>query len=97
MRTCDLLASAERQRGQLAAAAAWYGRSHELAEQLGDRKHLAVVAQNRGILYQTQAEQSDDPARRARLGSAARRRYEEVGLPAAAAAPLVAALRERSR
>jgi glycosyltransferase involved in cell wall biosynthesis len=38
-----------------------------------------------------------DPERRARLGAAARRRYEEVGLPIAAAAPLVAALRERSR
>jgi glycosyltransferase involved in cell wall biosynthesis len=37
-----------------------------------------------------------DPGRRARLGSAARRRYEEVGRPAAAAAPLVAALRERA-
>jgi hypothetical protein len=37
-----------------------------------------------------------DPERRARLGSAARRRYEEGGRPAAAAAPLVAALRERA-
>ncbi|MCA9922374.1 MAG: tetratricopeptide repeat protein [Anaerolineales bacterium] len=65
MQTCDLLATAERQRGQLAAAATWYGRAHELAQKLGDRRQLATIAQNRGILYQTQAEQATDPARRA--------------------------------
>ena len=58
MQTCDLLATAERARGQLDAAAAWYDRAHELAQQLGDRRQLAVIAQNRGILYQTRAEQT---------------------------------------
>ncbi|VAW38388.1 hypothetical protein MNBD_CHLOROFLEXI01-3302 [hydrothermal vent metagenome] len=65
MRTCDLLASAEMQRGQLDAAAAWYERAHELAVQLGDQRQLAAIAQNRGILSQTRAQNSSDPARRA--------------------------------
>ena len=65
MRTCDLLATAERQRGQLEAAEAWYARSRELALQLNDRYHQAVVAQNVGILYQTRAERTADPIARA--------------------------------
>ncbi|WP_420629084.1 tetratricopeptide repeat protein [Candidatus Leptofilum sp.] len=64
MRTCDLLASAEQQRGQLDAAATWYNRAHELAQKLGDRGQLAVVAQNRGILYQTRAKQAADNTHR---------------------------------
>jgi len=56
MRTCDLLATAERGRGHLDAAGAWYARSRELAERLNDRAQLAIVAQNVGILYQTRAE-----------------------------------------
>ncbi len=65
MGTCDLLASAEMLRGQLDAAAAWYDRAHELAGQLSDRRQLAAIAQNRGILYQTRAEKSADATRRA--------------------------------
>ena len=64
MRTCDLLATVEQQRGQLEAAATWYGRAHELAQKLGDQRQIAIIAQNRGILYQTQAEQATDLARR---------------------------------
>ena len=64
MRTCNLLASAEMQRGQLEAAATWYGRAQELAQKLGDQAQLAAIAQNRGILYQNQAEQATDPAHR---------------------------------
>jgi tetratricopeptide (TPR) repeat protein len=67
MQTCDLLATAERARGQLDAAEAWYARSRELALQLNDRHQLAANAQNVGILYQTRAEQATDPARRAAL------------------------------
>jgi hypothetical protein len=65
MRTCDLLASAERLRGHLDGAEAWYARARELAEGLGDRAQLAVVAQNTGILYQNRAAGTDDPAQRA--------------------------------
>ncbi len=65
MRTCDLLATAEAQRGQLDAAEAWYTRSRELALQLNDRAQLAANAQNVGILYQTRAEQAKEPATRA--------------------------------
>lgn len=64
MQTCDLLATAERERGQLDAAEAWYGRARELAQQLGDRHQLAVVAQDVGILYQARAEGTQDPAQR---------------------------------
>lgn len=67
MRTCDLLATAERQRGQLQAAEAWYHRARELAQQLGDQRQLAVVAQNLGILYQKRAEQTTNPAEREAL------------------------------
>jgi len=67
MQTCDLLATAERKRGQLEAAEAWYARSRELALQLNDRYHQAVVAQNVGILYQVRAERAQDPAARAAL------------------------------
>ena len=56
MSSCDLLATAERQRGELEAAAAWYGRARQLAVQLNDRAQLAATAQNLGILYQTRAE-----------------------------------------
>jgi len=65
MRTCDLLASAERLRGQLEAAEAWYARSRELALQLHDRAQLATTAHNVGILFQTRAEQATDDAARA--------------------------------
>ncbi len=72
MRTCDLLASAEAQRGDLGAAEAWYGRARELALQLNDRAQLAVIAQNLGILYQTRAEAlpEGDPSGRAWLDKA---------------------------
>lgn len=60
MRTCNLLASAEQQRGQLDTAEAWYGRASELARELGDRAQLGAIAQNIGILYQTRAEQAAD-------------------------------------
>ena len=64
MRTADLLGSAERQRGQLDAAEAWYARARDLAMRLEDRRQLAGTAQNVGILYQSRAEQTDDPAQR---------------------------------
>lgn len=67
MRTCDLLATAETQRGQLQAAEAWYHRARELAQQLGDQRQLAVIAQNLGILYQNRAEQAADPVEREAL------------------------------
>jgi tetratricopeptide (TPR) repeat protein len=67
MQTCDLLATAEMERGQLPAAASWYGRGRELALQLNDRAQLAANAQNVGILYQTRAGQAADPAERAAL------------------------------
>ena len=68
MRTCNLLGIAEENRGQLDAAEAWYRRSRELAKQRNDKGHLAIVAQNLGILCQTRAEQlKDDPARRDEL------------------------------
>jgi len=67
MRTCDLLATAEVGRGQLEAAEAWCARSRELALQLGDRYQQAGVAQNVGILYQIQAERTQNPAARAAL------------------------------
>ena len=66
MMVSNALATAEMYRGQLAAAATWYNRAHELAQQLADRRQLAAIAQNRGILYQTQAEQTTDPTRRRR-------------------------------
>lgn len=65
MRTCDLLASAEQQRGQLDAAEAWYGRARELALELGDRAQLGIIAQNIGILYQSRADQIADAESRA--------------------------------
>lgn len=67
MRTCDLLATAEQQRGQLQAAEAWYHRARELAQQLGNQAQLAVTAQNLGILYQARAKQATDPAEREAL------------------------------
>jgi tetratricopeptide (TPR) repeat protein len=62
MLTCNLLGSAEEDRGQLEAAEAWYGRSRELATQRGDRQMLAIVAQNLSILYRRRAEQAGDDA-----------------------------------
>jgi tetratricopeptide (TPR) repeat protein len=64
MLTYDLLASTEAECGHLDAAEAWYARSRELAEALDDRAHLAVIAHNVGILFQTRAEQAGDPAER---------------------------------
>jgi tetratricopeptide (TPR) repeat protein len=64
MQTADSLASAEMQRGQLDVAEAWYGRSRELAERLNDRRHLAVNAQNVGILHQIRAKRTKDPGER---------------------------------
>ncbi len=64
MQTADLLASAEMQREQLDVAEAWHGRSRELAERLNDRRHLAVNAQNVGILHQKRAGQTKDPGER---------------------------------
>jgi tetratricopeptide (TPR) repeat protein len=72
MRTCDLLATAERKRGELDAAEAWYQRARQLAGQLHNRNQLAVTAQNLGILYQDRAEAlaTDDPSRHAWLDKA---------------------------
>jgi tetratricopeptide (TPR) repeat protein len=71
MQTCDLLGSAERARGELDSAEAWYGRARQLAVQLHDRRQLAGTAQNLGILYQLRAEAAADPqARRAWLEKA---------------------------
>jgi tetratricopeptide (TPR) repeat protein len=67
MQTCDLLGSAEADRGHLDAAQPWYERSRELATRLGDRHHLGVVAQNLGVLYRTMALASPDPAARVAL------------------------------
>jgi tetratricopeptide (TPR) repeat protein len=64
MRTSDMLGNAKVQFGELRAAESWYARSRELARQLGDRGHIAVVAHNMGILYQKRAEASDDPTTR---------------------------------
>jgi tetratricopeptide (TPR) repeat protein len=65
MRTCDLLATAERERGQLDAAEAWYGRARELALAASDRYQLGVTAHNVGTLYQTRAGQAADAESRA--------------------------------
>ena len=71
MRTCDLLASAERHRGELDAAEAWYERARQLAEHLNDWTQLAATAQNLGVLYQTRAETaSTEAARQAWLAKA---------------------------
>ncbi len=42
MRTCDLLGSAEKNLEHYDSARAWYERSRELAQRLGDRRHLAI-------------------------------------------------------
>ncbi|NJL29357.1 MAG: tetratricopeptide repeat protein, partial [Thermoanaerobaculia bacterium] len=65
MASCNSLASAEAEGGQLEVAGAWYGRARELATKLGDQYHLGVVAQNVGLLYQTRAEQATDAESRA--------------------------------
>ena len=64
MRTCDLLATAERERGDLDAAEAWYLRARQLAEQLQDQHQLASEAHNLGILYLIRAEKASDEAER---------------------------------
>jgi tetratricopeptide (TPR) repeat protein len=65
MRTCDLLATSERQRGELDAAEAWYLRARQMAEQLQDQAQLAAEAQNLGILYQNRAAAAqNEPERR---------------------------------
>ncbi len=58
MQTCDILGGAEQSRGHLDAAGAWYERARQLAEQLGDRGQLAVVAQNVADLHRRRAEQA---------------------------------------
>lgn len=72
MQTCDLAGTAERQQNHLDAAAAWYERSRELARELGDKRQLAITAQNLGILHQTRAAPlaDDHPQRRALLQQA---------------------------
>ncbi len=55
MRTAGLLGTAEQQLGHFEAAAAWYDQAEALATALGDEHQLGVTAQNRGILFQTQA------------------------------------------
>jgi tetratricopeptide (TPR) repeat protein len=66
MQTCDLLGTAEKHRGQLDAAEAWYLHSRELAgPPRNDRRQLAGVAHNLGILYQNHAQQAGDTAARA--------------------------------
>jgi len=67
MHTCNQLAKAEQQRGHLDAAEAWYARARELAEQLNNQYHLAVNAQNVGVLYMNRAEQATGPNTRADL------------------------------
>jgi tetratricopeptide (TPR) repeat protein len=67
MRTSNLLGTAERKRGNLDAAQAWYERARELALKLNDQAQLGAVAQNLGILHQTRAEQTSDPAQRTAL------------------------------
>ncbi len=57
---CDSLGSVEMLLGHLDAAEAWYTRSRELAEKRTDRYHLAVTAQNVGILHQTRADQAEE-------------------------------------
>jgi hypothetical protein len=64
MQTADLLGSAEAKRGQLEAAEGWYDRARDLAEQLKDRRQLASITHNLGILHQTRAEQAPDPGER---------------------------------
>ena len=64
MQTCDLLASAERARGDLQAAEAWYGRARELAKQLNNQFQYVGTARNLAILYQTRAEQTKDKRQR---------------------------------
>jgi tetratricopeptide (TPR) repeat protein len=58
MRTLDLLASAETQRSQFEMAEAWFLRSRELATQLEDSGHLAIIAHNMGILFQIRSEKA---------------------------------------
>jgi tetratricopeptide (TPR) repeat protein len=64
MQASNNLGVAEINRGNLDAAEAWYARSRELAERLNDRRQLAAIAQNVGILYQTRAEGAPDPETR---------------------------------
>ncbi|MFO0758626.1 MAG: tetratricopeptide repeat protein [Byssovorax sp.] len=74
MRTANLLGTAEKDLGQFEAARAWYGEAERLARDLGDEKHLGVVAQNVGVLLLTQALALPERAgneRRRLLGEAA--------------------------
>jgi tetratricopeptide (TPR) repeat protein len=64
MHTCNLLGSAEVQRGELDSAEAWYARARQLAVQLHDRRQLAATAQNLGILYQQRSQAAADPQAR---------------------------------
>ena len=64
MRTSDLLGTVEKNRNNLDAAEAWYIHARELAKRLNDQQQLGAVAQNLGILFQTRAEQAQDPAQR---------------------------------
>jgi tetratricopeptide (TPR) repeat protein len=64
MRTCDLLATAEAQRGELDAAEAWYQRARQLAEQINDRFQYVGTGRNLAILYQTRAEQAQNESQR---------------------------------
>lgn len=67
MYTCDMLATAQLQLDELDSAEIWYGRSLELAERQGNRRQVAVVAQNRGILLQKRADHATDLEDRRRL------------------------------
>ena len=64
MQTSDLLGTAECKRGNLDAAQAWFTHARELAVRRNDQAQLGAVAQNLGILHQTRAEQTQDPAQR---------------------------------
>ena len=56
------LGIAERDRGHLDAAEAWFARSRRLAEDLGTQAQLAAILQNIGGLDQVRAQQTDDTA-----------------------------------
>lgn len=64
MQTYSLLATAERRRGELDAAEAWYGRARELATQLADQHQVAEIAHNIAILYQDRAEKATSAGER---------------------------------
>jgi tetratricopeptide (TPR) repeat protein len=67
MMTADLLGTAEEDLGHYESARAWYTEAERLARDLGDERQLGTVAQNVGILLQTQALALPDDAKAERL------------------------------